>query len=256
MTDRVIAPTKLTRDLLIRNGIDPSLIRLSRYGLDTSEIDTAPRSPVKPSTLRIGYIGNLASHKGVDLLIEAFRGIPRDMMKARLKIYGSPTRDPAYFKLLTKLAGEDRRINFAGTFGTEKIGWIFSDIEVLVVPSRWYENSPLVVYAAFASGTPVVATNLGGLSELVEHDKNGLLFPVDDAEKLNAQLLRFFPEPDLLRQLRDGIQPVKTAKESANELEQIYGGLLDARDPLTLAEYKLLQDGGGYLLNYLHLCGS
>ena len=82
----------------------------------------------------------------------------------------------------------------------------------------------------------MVATNLGGLSELVEHDKNGLLFPVDDAEKLNAQLLRFFFEPDLLRQLRDGIQPVKTAKESANELEQIYGGLLDSRDPLTLAE--------------------
>jgi glycosyltransferase involved in cell wall biosynthesis len=236
MTDRVIAPTRLSRDLLIRNGINPSLVRLSHYGVDTSEIDTAPRSPVNPSTLRIGYIGSLASHKGVDLLIKAFRGIPSGMMAAQLKIYGSPSRDPEYFKALTKLVGGDRRIDFAGTFSTEKIGWIFSDIDVLVVPSRWYENAPLVVYAAFASGTPVVATNLGGLSEIVEHGKNGLLFPVNDAKKLNAQLLRFFFEPDLLRQLRDGIQPVKTAKKSVDELEQIYDELLDSSDPLTLAE--------------------
>ena len=236
MTDRVIAPTRLSRDLLIRNGIDPSLVRLSHYGVDTSEIRTAPRSPVNPFTLRVAYIGSLASHKGVDLLIKAFRGIPRDMMAAELKVYGSPSRDPVYFKELTRLAGRDPRINFAGTFDTEKIGWVFSDIDVLVVPSRWYENAPLVVYAAFATGTPVIATDLGGLSELVEHGKNGLLFPANDVSKLNAQLTRFSFEPDLLRRLRDGIEPVKTAKKSVDELEDIYGELLGTLDPLMLSE--------------------
>lgn len=227
MTDRVLAPTRLTRDLLIRNGITPSLIKLVPYGMDTSHIVAAPRSPVRPSVLRIGYIGSMAQHKGPDVLISAFRDIPRTM-KAQLRVYGDPRRDPSYFNKLEQLAKGDRRISFLGTFEAEKIGWILSDIDALVVPSRWYENTPLVVYSAFASGTPVVATDVGGLSEVVEHERNGLLFKINDPVDLNRKLLRFFSEPDLLKRLREGIEPVKTAKESTDELEHIYRELLDS----------------------------
>jgi glycosyltransferase involved in cell wall biosynthesis len=226
MTDRVLAPTRLTRDLLIRNGINPRLIKLLPYGMDTSHIVAAPRSPARPSVLRIGYIGSLAQHKGPDVLISAFRDIPRTL-KAQLRVYGDPRRDPSYFNKLEELAkGDDRRISFLGTFDTEKIGWILSDIDVLVVPSRWYENTPLVVYSAFASGTPVVATDVGGLSEVVKHERNGLLFKINDSVDLNRKLLRFCFEPDLLKRLREGIEPVKTAKESTDELEQLYRELL------------------------------
>jgi glycosyltransferase involved in cell wall biosynthesis len=235
MTDRVLAPTRLTRDLLIRNGITPRLIKLLPYGMDTSHIVAAPRSPVRPSVLKIGYIGSIAQHKGPDVLISAFRHIPRTM-KAELKVYGDPRRDPSYFDKLEKLAkGDDRRISFLGTFETERIGWILSDIDVLVVPSRWYENTPLVVYSAFASGTPVVATDVGGLSEVVEHERNGLLFKMNDSVDLNRKLLRFFSEPDLLKSLREGIEPVKTAEESADELEDLYRELLGSTKPIVRA---------------------
>jgi glycosyltransferase involved in cell wall biosynthesis len=234
MTDRVLAPTRLTRDLLIRNGITPGLIKLLPYGMDTSYIVTAPRSPVRPSILRIGYIGSLARHKGPDVLISAFRDIPRTM-KAQLRVYGDPSRDPSYFNKLESLAKGDRRISFLGTFETEKIGWILSDIDVLVVPSRWYENTPLVVYSAFASGTPVVATDVGGLSEAVKHERNGLLFKINDSTDLNRKLLRFFSEPDLLKRLREGIEPVKTARESTDELERLYRELLGSAKPIVRA---------------------
>jgi glycosyltransferase involved in cell wall biosynthesis len=226
LCDRVIAPTKLNRDLLIRNGIKPGHIELYPYGMDISDIETAPQSPLNPPVLRIGYIGSLARHKGVDTLIKAFKGIPEMMMPAELKIYGSPNRDPDYFEELQELAGADERISFTGTFEGEKIGWVFSDMDVLVVPSRWYENTPLVVYSAFAAGTPVVATDLGGLSEAIEHGKNGLLFEMDDARDLNEQLLRFHFEPDLLARLREGIEPVRTAEDSVDELERLYRELL------------------------------
>jgi glycosyltransferase involved in cell wall biosynthesis len=99
-----------------------------------------------------------------------------------------------------------------------------------VVPSAWYENTPLVIYEAFASGTPVVATDLGGLSEVVEHGRNGLLFGVDNARDLNAQLMRFLSEPDLISTLREGIGLVRTVGDSVDELGQIYEEVLDSRN--------------------------
>ncbi len=229
-TDRVIAPTKLTRDVLMRNGINPRLLQLSRYGIETSHITAAPPSPARPTVTRFGFIGGLVRHKGVHTLIEAFRGIP-ELMPAELKIYGNRGRDQEYFKELELLAEGDRRIQFMGPFEGEKVGWILSEVDVLVVPSAWYENTPLVVYEAFASGTPVVATDLGGLSEVIEHGRNGLLFNVDDVRGLNAQLLRFLLEPDLLFNLREGIEPIRTVEDSVDELEQLYKELLGTRKP-------------------------
>ena len=231
-TDRVIAPTRLTRDLLLRNGINPRLLQISRYGIDTSHIVAAPPSPTHPQVMRFGFMGGLVRHKGVHTLIKAFRGIPGMMAAAELKIYGDPKRDPKYFKELEQLVAGDRRIRFMGAFEGEKVGWILSEIDVLVVPSAWYENTPLVVYEAFASGTPVVATDLGGLSEVIEHAKNGLLFKVDNVKDLNTQLLRFVLEPDLLSTLREGIEPVRTIEDSVDELEYIYSELLGERTPM------------------------
>jgi glycosyltransferase involved in cell wall biosynthesis len=235
MTDRVIAPTKLIRDLLIRNGVNPRLIQLSHYGVNTSDILSGPRSPAWPDELRIGYIGEISPHKGVDILVKAFNGLTRirnaskestNMRPARLKIYGDEKRFPEYSAQLRKLAEESKYISFMGPFEEEKVGWVLSEVDVLVVPSIWYENGPLEIYFAFASGTPVVATNLGGISEIIEHGRNGLLFRRNDFRHLTNQLLHLLIDWELLPQLRKSIKPVKTAKESVDELEALYAELL------------------------------
>lgn len=233
-TDRVITPTRFMRQMLLRNGIEPRLLTLSPYGIETSHITAAPPSPERPPVMRFGFMGGLVRHKGVHTLIKAFRGILQ-MMSAELKIYGDPRRDPTYFNELKQLAKGDRRIRFEGPCEGEKIGWVLSDVDVLAVPSAWYENTPLVIYEAFASGTPVIATDLGGLSEVIEHGKNGLLFKMDDAKDLNAQLLRFLSEPDLISKLRVGIDHPRTVADSVEELEGIYEELLGSRKPASRA---------------------
>jgi glycosyltransferase involved in cell wall biosynthesis len=94
------------------------------------------------------------------------------------------------------------------------------------VPSRWYENAPGVIFEAFAAGLPVVATDLGGMSEFVRHGENGLLFPLDDAGELARLLRRLAEEPGLLRKLREGVPPVKTVGEYVEELEEVYAGVV------------------------------
>ncbi len=225
--DRVLAPTRLTRDLLVANGVDSELVEVSRYGIDTADIGRGPRAP--SSRLRLGYIGTLAPHKGCDLLVRAVKRLPQNL-KVSLTVHGGGGGFEGYAADLEELAGGDPRVTFAGTFPPEEVGRVLSEMDVLMVPSRWYENTPLVVYSAFASGTPVVATDLGGLSEVVEHDKNGLLFGLESVEGLEAQLRRLAGEPGLVERLRAGIGPVKTLAESAEELEKLYNGLVRRGD--------------------------
>jgi len=222
--DRIIAPTRLTRDLLTANGVEAGKMEVSHYGIDTSGVAGTPRNRSVPPPLRVGFIGTLAPHKGCDLLIEAFKSLPPEL-GASLTIYGNLERFKRFVGKLRRMAADDERITFAGTFPPEGIGAVLTEMEVLVVPSRWYENTPLVVYSAFAAGTPVVATNLGGLSEVVKHEENGMLFELENAEGLAKQLRRLGGESGLLERLRAGIGPVKTVEENAAELEALYEGL-------------------------------
>lgn len=227
LVDRVIAYTRLTRDLLVANGVGEGRIQVSTYGIDTSDIVGVSGDRHLPPPLRVGFIGTLVPHKGCDTLIRAFRRLSGS--EATLAIHGGPGRYENYTKELRALAGSDGRISFCGTFARPEVGHVLSEIDVLVVPSRWYENAPGVIYEAFAAGVSVIATDLGGMSEVVEHGKNGLLFRLDDPEDLSRQLRRVIEEPGLLEKLRDGIGPVKTVEENVDELEELYNTLLKER---------------------------
>ncbi len=222
--DRVIAYTRLARDLLVANGVGEGKIEVSPYGIDTSDIVKASKNRDLPPPLRVGFIGTLAPHKGCDTLILAFRQLSG--LDATLAIHGDPERYGSYANGLRDLAGDDPRIFFHGAFSRAEVGRVLSEIDVLAVPSRWYENAPGVIYEAFAAGVPVVATDLGGMSEVVESEEDGLLFELESPEDLARQLRRLGDEPGLLEKLRGGIQPVKTVEENVDELEELYNTLL------------------------------
>ena len=77
-----------------------------------------------------------------------------------------------------------------------------NDASVVVVPSVWYEIGPLTILEAFASGTPVIASDLGSIAERVRHGHNGLLFRSGDAEDLARQVRWAFDHPEELRAMR------------------------------------------------------
>jgi glycosyltransferase involved in cell wall biosynthesis len=224
----ITVPTALMRQLFIENGINPGIIHHVPFGIDTVALEPFQTKP-ESETLRIGYIGTLYEHKGVDILIKAFLALPQSA-KAQLKIFGDPSQFPAYSKTL-KLLAEDGSLNssnisFAGAFPNSELGKVLSELDVLVVPSRWYENTPLVIQSALASKTPVIATNLGGMSELIKHEVNGLLFELNDHKSLGQQLLRLALDRDLLKTLRDNIKPERTTKQMVDQIEIIYNDSL------------------------------
>ena len=224
--DRILAYTRLTEGLLAKNGIGgEGRTVVSPYGIDAGRLREAGDNRRPSDTLRVGFVGTLAPHKGPDLPVRAFRALPRDL-DATLRVYGSGGGYEDYVYGLRRLAAGDARISLAGAFAKEDLGRVLGALDVLVVPSRWYENAPGVIFEAFAAGLPVVATDLGGMSEFVRHGENGLLFPLDDAGKLAGLLRRLAEEPGLLRRLKDGVPPVKTVGAYAGELERVYADLV------------------------------
>jgi len=221
--DLVLAYTELARDLLSRNGVGVGETIVSHYGIDTGPSEEARKLRRTSGALRFGFLGTLAPHKGPDLLLRAFRSLPPDL-DATLDVHGPV--NGAYGEELRSLAASDTRIRLRGAFTREELADVLAEMDALVVPSRWYENAPGVMFEAFAAGVPVISTNLGGMSEFVRHGENGLLFELNDIKGLTEQMRRLIEETGLLQRLRDGIGPVKTESQYVDELESIYESLI------------------------------
>jgi len=144
---------------------------------------------------------------------------------ATLSIHGCEKGYENYAAGLRALVGDDGRISFPGPFSRDELGDVLADLDVLVVPSRWYENAPGVIFEAFAAGMPVICTDLGGMSEFVTPGETGLLFALDDAEDLAGQLRVLIEDRIFFGRLRAGIGPVKTVGEYAGELIELYDTL-------------------------------
>lgn len=218
--DIIITPSLCHRQVFSACGLIPAERMIySAYG---HNLDYVAQGSLKyPSpVIRFGYTGQLFSHKGADTLIEAFQHIPKDT--AKLLIYGHLDLATTYGRRLKGLADGNPNIEFRGRFIPQRIGSVLAEIDVLVVPSKCVENTPVTIAEAFAACTPVIGSDTCGIAEQIDPDVNGLLFRRCDVEHLAAQMLRFIQEPELLERMRAGIRAVRTVEDEAEQLERIY----------------------------------
>jgi glycosyltransferase involved in cell wall biosynthesis len=216
----IVSPTRLMSEKLIANGVDGRLITQSAYGIDLAGYQNKTRKVGESGVITFGFIGTLQPHKGCHVLIDAFRRLGSG--RAKLRVYGNTTDSPHYFAILQRMAAEVNSIEFCGTFPNERIAEIMAGLDVLVVPSVWYENTPLVIYSALAAKCPVIASNYPGMSEVVRDGWNGLTFRPGDVQSLYAQLVRLMNDPALLELLSTNCSPPKSIGEYADELLALY----------------------------------
>jgi len=148
------------------------------------------------------YFGRLSSEKGVDLAIKASSLDPR----LTLKIVGNGPDEPS-LKTLNEKSIKEGRVKFLGWREGVELSTLISQAKAVIIPSRWYENFPLTALESLSLGTPVIATDIGGLPEIVT-SKNGILVPPEDIEALNLAMLDILSEkkhwPD--EQIRESAQ--------------------------------------------------
>ncbi len=198
--DAVFAPSRFLADLFAQNGFPRERMTVVPYGLEPGRIvPIAAQRPRRP--LRLGFCGVLSPWKAPHLVVEAVRG---SSLAVDLQVHGR-TAEPMfqdYIDRMRSAAAGDARIHFPGAYAAADAARVFADMDVLVVPSTWYENTPFVVLEAFAAGVPVIASDLGGLSEVVRNGENGLLFAAGDVAGLRAKIAEVAADPQWFAKLR------------------------------------------------------
>ena len=199
VADVIISHSQFLIDVFRANGVDTSNFVHLRNGMDYSIVNTQQNNKVSGEprrTINIGFLGTLLPHKGVHILIEAFKSVAQDNL--RLKIYGGHFGAHDYYSFLLDLTGGDPRIEFRGEYQLENVMNVLGDIDLVVVPSVWYENAPLVISIAQMFRIPVIASRLGGMAEMITDGINGFTFEMGNVSELAEKIQRIGSEATTL----------------------------------------------------------
>ena len=188
--DRFIALSEFARAKFIQAGLPEGRISVKPNSVPEPDAEARPAE-------RGGfvYVGRLSVEKGVDMLIEAWRSVA-----APLLIVGEGPDLPRL------RAAASPNVSFAGWMERNEVSRALASASAAIVPSIWYENCPMSVIEAFAHGTPVLASNIGALGEMVQHGENGFHFAAGDPHDL-ARLANFLIDrPEQLARAGAGAQ--------------------------------------------------
>jgi glycosyltransferase involved in cell wall biosynthesis len=197
LIDVFIAPSLYLKNRFVNEfNIPEKKIIYLDYGFPTLYLTPSIKSK-KSKELVFGYIGTHIPSKGINLIIEAF-----SKLKTESKLYIWGSKDEQSTKALQNMAEKsEAKIFFKGTYVNKNLAdEVFSQIDCIIVPSIWGENSPLVIHEAQACKIPVITANYGGMAEYVNHQVNGLLFEHRNSDSLVEQIQWAIQHHDQMKQ--------------------------------------------------------
>lgn len=228
LVDLFIAPSRFLRNRYLEWGLTADRIRDEDYGRHLSPV--VADSPERPGPRnRFGFFGQFTTFKGVDLLLRAMAGLDG---QAVLYLHGANLEFQSRsfqreFHALVERAGP--RVTLLGAYTQEAVPRLMAHVDWVVVPSIWWENSPLVIQEAFQHGRPVICSDIGGMAEKVTALTNGLHFRAGDVESLADTLTYAATTPGLWERLRVGIPRVPPMDAHVAMLIDTYQSLLAAK---------------------------
>jgi glycosyltransferase involved in cell wall biosynthesis len=240
--DRLITPSRYVAAQYAANGVPHDKITVIQNGIDTENFAPVQRSSAE---LTLGFIGHLGKHKGLDVLLHALSLM--NARQVRLLVVGTG-EDAEWLQTFSHERALDPYVTFLGHVENLRIATIYQQIDVLVVPSVWPENSPVTITEAMASGIPVIASDVGGISELVEDGVTGYLIPLRDSLAIAERIQRFLARPELLKTMGERARAKIQAYQMRQQVERIvevYREVIAQRQPIPKLDFELvLYDAG------------
>jgi glycosyltransferase involved in cell wall biosynthesis/GT2 family glycosyltransferase len=217
--DAIVAPSAFLRDRMTALGVQG--IEVVPNGHDP--LPRVAHTPDPQGRVRFGFLGSAIPSKGVHVLAEAF-GLLRDE-RAALRIHGPfpPYHgDRGYEARVRAILGAGAEDAVRGPYPHADRGAVLAGLDVLVAPSLWEENAPLVVAEAFQAGLPVIASGHGGLAEAVRDGVDGLHVRPGDAPDLARAMRRLLDERGLLGRLSAAVRPPVSMDAHVPAIEAVY----------------------------------
>ena len=235
LADLYISPSEFLIDRYVAWGLPREKFRCLENGIDTTVV-APPRSLSGPGRRNhFGYFGQISAFKGLHVALDAVARVPDEIWgaDARFMVYGGnlehqPPAFQSQFADLVERAGT--RARFYGSYRPSELPQIMRNIDWVIMPSTWWENSPVVIQEAYLHGRPVICSDIGGMAEKVRDGQTGLHFRVGCVEDLVDRLTETLTTPELWERLRANIPRPVDVIEGARRHADIYGELIGARD--------------------------
>ncbi len=220
---RFLAPSAFMADILVRGGFAPDkVVHLPNF-VDAGNISRR----VGPGQGFV-FVGRLSAEKGVDVAIRAVALLPGEILTVA---GGGPERERLEALATTVAPGQ---VRFVGHVGKDEVAALNRSARAALLPARWHENMPLSILETMAAAVPVVVSDLGGLPEMVDPGRDGLVVPPDDHVALAAAMRELAQGPALSEALGDAARAkVLERYDAAHHLEVLMGqyAAVGARPP-------------------------
>jgi len=219
MVDQYIALTNFSANCFVKGGISRKLLSVKPNFIS---------KPPKQGKGRGGYavyVGRLSQEKGLYTLLDAWKTLG----DYPLKIIGE---GPLEEDLKSQVNTYQLNVEFLGKLNKEDVLKIVGESLVQIVPSEWYEGFPMVILEAYACGTPVIASRIGSLNEVVVEGETGYKFTPGDSSELKDIVKRVFQSGSNNNDMRNNIRRVfnenYTDERNYDLLMNIYRSVIEA----------------------------
>jgi len=223
LADLFICPSQFLRDRYIAWGLSPERMEVLENGQPPSNVPAETTTDMQHK--RFVALGQISHRKGTLVLLDAARLLPKKLRKEiRIEIHGSMQYAENDFKtqIEQSLKGLEETVRVCGPYRPQDVTSIMRRNGWVVVPSIWWENSPLVIQEAFAAGRPVICSGIGGMAEKVAHGVSGIHFRVNNAADLAARMEECAKSPDLWKRLCSALPQPPTIQQTVDQLLRFY----------------------------------
>lgn len=253
LVDRFISPSEFLKKRYVDWGIDEQDIEVlenvdnpdSGENVDNSiDSDKSSNSNAISSSVNgissnknrivFSYFGQINSFKGIDILIDAISLLPKNVTKQlAVNINGSGLENCTdQFRKYVKKSVEKSNgvIRLRGRYERNELKDLMSGTDWVVIPSKWWENSPMVILEAKKYSVPVIASNIGGMKEKIENGKNGFHFQMGRPDSLAEVMEYAVKNPDIQLKMSTNIGKEYEPDEDYNKHLDVYRSLQSSYD--------------------------
>ncbi len=227
--DHFIAPSAFLAERYIAWGLPPGKVSVIENIVHRNVKRSAGFTQERDGPLRVGFFGQVSELKGIGVLLAAAKFLAeQDEFGVVIEIFGDYSLQPMEFQshFLAHLAKAGSNVVFHGPYDQDHVDELMQSVDVVVMPSIWWENSPVVIQEALRNRRPIICSDIGGMAEKVRDGIDGFHFPVGNVIALTSLLVRLAKTPARLKAVSESMHAPVASKEIVAQHVRLYDALL------------------------------
>ncbi len=226
LVDEFVAPSRFLAERYVAWGLPAGKVTVLE-NLMPPQPTATPAAPATDGPLRVGFFGQISGLKGINVLLAAAETLAaqgRDDVSC--EIFGDYRGQPPEFQrdFLDRLAKAGGNLHFHGPYDRARIDRLMQSVHAVLVPSVWWENSPLVIQEALRNRRPVLCSDIGGMAEKVREGIDGFQFQAGSALALTSLLRRLAADRGRLAEMTARMTGVPALVSTQDDYVALYRG--------------------------------